>query len=130
MNQVLLDKDASKIEIYGIPALTKFQFHMILQIDDSTLFFAHHLKLHNNYSQFCLKARLNWAKNVNEERQAPYQALTGSMNQQYCVFIAFLGVWLETSLSTFPWAAASLYVFSFKNDERVPEGAIKSKTHI
>jgi hypothetical protein len=129
MNQVLLDKDASIIENYGIPALTKFQFHMISRIDDSTLFFAHHLKPHDNYETFCLKARLNWAKNVNEERQAPYQALIGSMNQQYCVFIA-LGVWLETSLSEFPWAATSPYVFSFKNDERVPEGAIKSKAHI
>jgi hypothetical protein len=38
MNQVLLDKDASIVEKYGIPALTKFQFHMISRIDDSTYF--------------------------------------------------------------------------------------------
>jgi hypothetical protein len=38
MNQALLDKDASIFEKYGIPALTKFQFHMISRIDDSTLF--------------------------------------------------------------------------------------------
>jgi hypothetical protein len=130
MNQVLLDKDASSIvEKYGIPALTKFQFHMISRIDDSTLFFANHLKPHDNYPDFCLKARLNWAKNVNKEREAPYQALIGSMNQQYCIFIA-LGIWLEASLNAFPWAAASLYVFSFKNDHRVPEGATKSKAHV
>jgi hypothetical protein len=89
MNQVLLDKDASIVEKYGIPTLTKFQFHMISRIDDcSTLFFANHLKPHDNYPDFCLKARLNWAKNVNKKREAPYQALIGSMNQQYCIFIA------------------------------------------
>jgi hypothetical protein len=129
MNQVLLDKDASIVEKYGIPALTKFQFHMISRIDDSTLFFANHLKPHDNYPDFCLKARLNWAKNVNEEREAPYQALIGSMNQQYCIFIA-LGIWLEASLNAFPWAATSPYVFSFKNDHRVPDGATKSKAHV
>jgi hypothetical protein len=129
MNQVFLDTDASSIvEKYGIPALTKFQFHMISRIDDSTLFFAHHLKPHDNYPDFCLKARLNWAKNVNEEQEAPYQAQIGSMNQQYCIFIA-LGIWLQASLSAFPWAETSPYVFSFKNDHRVPEGAIKSKAH-
>ena len=128
MNQVLLDKDASLIEKYGIPALTKFQFHMISRIDDSTLFFAQHLKPHDIYSDFCLKARLNWAKNVNEEREAPYQTLIGSMNQEYCIFIA-LGIWLEASLTAFPWAATSPYVFSFKNDLRIPEGATKSKAH-
>ena len=128
MNQVLLDKDASIVEKYVIPALTKFQFHMISRIDDSTLFFANHLKPHDNYPEFCLKVRLNWAKNVNEEREAPYQTLIGAMNQQYCIFIA-LGIWLEASLSAFPWAATSPFVFSFKNDHRIPEGAIKSKAH-
>ena len=129
MNQVLLDNEATIVENYGIPCLTKFQFHMISRIDDSTLFFTNHLKTHNNYPEFCLKAKLNWAKNVNEERQAPFQALIGSMNQQYCVFLA-LGVWLEVSLEKFPWAATSPYVFCFKNDDRVPEGAIKTKKHI
>ena len=101
---------------------------MISRIDDSTLFFASHLKPHDNYPSFCLKARLNWAKNVNEEREAPYQAMIGSMNQQYCILIA-LGVWLEASLNAFPWAATSPYVFSFKNDHRIPDGALKSKAH-
>jgi hypothetical protein len=128
MNQVLLEKDASLVEKYGIPALTKLQFHMISRIDDSTLFFAQHLKPRDNYSDFCLKARLNWAKNVNEEQEAPYQAVIGSMNHQYCMFIA-LGIWLESSLTAFPWAATSPYVFSFKNDKRIPEGAVKSKAH-
>jgi hypothetical protein len=42
MNQVLLDKEATIIENYGIPCLTKFQFHMISRIDDSKLFFTSH----------------------------------------------------------------------------------------
>jgi hypothetical protein len=51
------------------------------------------------------------------------------MNHQYCVFLA-LGVWLEVLLDEFPWATTSPYVFCFKNDNRVPEGAIKTKAHI
>jgi hypothetical protein len=130
MNQVLFDKEATTIvDNYGIPCLTKFQFHMISQIDDSTLFFTNNLKTHNNFPEFCLKAKLNWAKNMNEERQAPFQTLIGSMNHQYCVFLT-LGVWLEVSLQEFPWATTSPYVFCFKNDNRVPEGATKTKAHI
>ena len=34
------------------------------------------------------------------------------------------------SLEKFPWATTSPYVFCFKNDDRVPEGAIKTKKHI
>jgi hypothetical protein len=50
------------------------------------------------------------------------------MNQQYCIFIA-LGIWLEALLNAYPWAATSLYVFSFKNHHRIPDGAIKSIAH-
>jgi hypothetical protein len=130
MDQVL-HKEGTIVENYGIPCLTltKFQFNMISQIDDSTLFFPNNLKTHNNYPEFCLKAKLNWAKNMNEEQQAPFQAIIGSMNHQYCVFLA-LGVWLEVSLREFPWATTSPYVFCFKNDNRVPEGAIKTKAQI
>ena len=127
MNQVLLDQEVGTIFTrYGIPALTKLQFHMISRIDDTTLFFSQNLKKHDNYGEFCLKGKLNWAKNVNEEREAPFQTIIASMNQQYCVYIA-LAIWLEVSLTEMPWAEASPYVFSFKNDMRVPEGAIKAK---
>ena len=130
MNQVLLDKeDASIIERYGIPALTKWQFHLISRIDDSSLLFREHLLPHANFPEFCLKGRLNWAKNVNEERQAPFQTLLASMNQDFCLFIA-LAVWLEISLGELPWAQDSPYVFSFKNDYSIPGGAIKGKAHI
>jgi hypothetical protein len=121
MNQVLLDQeDGTIFTRYGIPALTKFQFHMILQIDDTTLFFSQH------YGEFCLKGKLNWAKNVNEECEAPFQTIIASMNQQYCVFIA-LAIWLVVSLTEMLWAAASPYVFSFKNNMRMPEGTTKAK---
>jgi hypothetical protein len=57
MKQVLLDKDASIVEKYGIPALTKFQFHMISCIDDSTIFFAHHLKPQQQLSSFLFESK-------------------------------------------------------------------------
>jgi hypothetical protein len=34
------------------------------------------------------------------------------------------------SLQEFPWATTYPYVFCFKNDDRVPEGAIKTKADI
>jgi hypothetical protein len=130
MNQVLLGKeDSSIIDRYGIPALTKWQFHLISRIDDLSLLFCEHLLPHNNFPEFYLKGWLNWAKNVNEERQAPFQTFLASMTHDFCLFIA-LAVWLEVSLRELPWAMDSPYLFSFKNDESIPGGALKGKAHI
>jgi hypothetical protein len=46
-----------------------------------------------------------------QECEAPFQTLIGSMNQQYCIFIFIaLGIWLEASLTAFPWAAVRVLI--------------------
>jgi hypothetical protein len=65
----------------------------ILMIQDSILVCSPDPRIPHTTPDFCLKARLNWAKNVNEEREAPFQTLIGSMNQQYCKFIALGNGW-------------------------------------
>ena len=54
---------------YGITAIINFQFHMIARIDDTTQAQLENIRVHNSFP-FTLKTRLNWSKNVNEERDA------------------------------------------------------------
>jgi hypothetical protein len=44
-----------------------------------------------------LTTRLNWSKNVNDERDAPWQVVLGSMDPVFCVILS-LGLWLEKNL--------------------------------
>ena len=90
---------------FGMPALINFQFHMIARIDDTTQVIMEHIRVHDNFEN-ALKTRLNWSKNVQDERDAPWQVVLGSMNAVFCVFIS-LGLWLELNLQSSPSAAAS-----------------------
>jgi hypothetical protein len=83
------------------------------------------LCLHDRFD-FLLKTKLNWSKNVNEERDAPWQAVVGSINPIYCVHIS-VALWLEVSISRNPAAGLTPYLFAFSEDATVPEGGIKSK---
>jgi hypothetical protein len=96
---------------YGMPALMNFQFHLIARIDDTTQVILEHICTHDNFEN-ALKTRLNWSKNVQDERDAPWQIVLASMNPVFCVIIS-LGVWLELNMRTHPDAAASPYVFAF-----------------
>jgi hypothetical protein len=51
---------------YGISAMVNFQFHLIARVDDSSQLVMEHVRVHDNFSN-CLKTRLNWSKNVNDE---------------------------------------------------------------
>ena len=84
------------------------------------------LKHHPNFN-FALKVKLNWAKNVREERDAPFQTVLASNDYMYCTILG-LAVWLELFLGVSPNANNTPYLFSFNNDVRVPQGAKKSKT--
>jgi hypothetical protein len=126
--QILKEDGISLFWKYGIPALMCFQFHMISRIDDSTQGILEHLKPHDNFP-FLLKTKLNWSKNVLEERNAPWQTVLPSMDPTYCVYIN-LALWLELNFENNPNAAASPYIFSFSDDIRVPEGGDKSKSSV
>jgi len=57
-------------------------------VDDVTQWQKENFKAHNTYPSFAAKARLNWSKNVHEERDAPWQILlVGSMDPDFCVLL-------------------------------------------
>ena len=87
---------------------------MIARIDDTTQVIMDHIRVHDSFEN-ALKTRLNWSKNVQDERDAPWQIVMGSMNPVFCVLIS-LGLWLELNLRLNPGAIASLYhVFAFSD---------------
>ena len=77
----------------GLYALTNFQFHMLARIDDTTQVLLDKIQIHNNFCNV-LKTRMNWSKNVQEERDAPFQIVLGCMDSLYCVLTS-LTLWLE-----------------------------------
>ena len=113
---------------YGIAALVNLQFHLIARIDDSTQVVLEHIRVHDRFPS-CLKTRLNWSKNVTDERDAPWQIVFGSIKPEYCV-LSSLGLWLELNLRTYPPAMVSPYAFAFTDDNRIPEGGVKSKSMV
>ena len=110
---------------YGLYALTNFQFHLLARIDDTTQVLVENLKVHDSFCN-ALKTRLNWSKNVTEERDAPWQIVLGSMDTAFCVF-ASLSLWMELNLRSNPNALLSPYLFSFCDDNSIPAGGQKSK---
>jgi hypothetical protein len=116
---------ASYWQRYGISALVNFQFHMIARVDDSTQVVLEHIRVHDNFPH-ALKTRLNWSKNVQDERDAPWQIVLGALNPVYCVLCS-LGLWLEINIKMHPPAMDSPYVFCFTDDNRIPEGGRRQR---
>jgi hypothetical protein len=114
---------------YGITTMVNFQFHLIARVDDTTQLVLEHICVHDNFPK-CLKTRLNWSKNVNDEQDAPWQIVLGSINSVYCVLSLLLALWLELNLKSNPMAMSSPYVFCTSDDIRMPEGGLKSKAMI
>jgi hypothetical protein len=113
---------------YGISALVNFQFHLIACVDDSTQLVLEHIQVHDSFPS-ALKTRLNWSKNVDNEQDAPWQIVLGSLNPVYCVLCS-LALWLELNLKLNPTAMNLPYVFCISDDIRVPDGRLKSKAMI
>jgi hypothetical protein len=123
--EILKGEGNSPIWKYGIPAMMNFQFHMISRIDDATQVQMDTLIPHDRF-EFLLKTKLNWSKNVLDERDAPWQAVIPSTNSIYCVHIS-IALWLEVYISSHAGAALTSYLFAFSNDASIPMGGIKSK---
>ena len=79
LHDVLKSNTDSDIWRCGMPALVNFQFHLIARIDDTTQVVLEHLRAHDSFPN-ALKTRLNWSKNVEDERDAPWQIVLGAMN--------------------------------------------------
>ena len=127
MQNVFLNQDMSSSLVwrYGLYALTNFQFYLIARIDDTTQVLVDNVRVHDNFCN-ALKTRLNWSKNVTEERDAPWQVVLGSMDTSFCVLTS-LALWMELNHRENPNAALSPYIFSFSDDVSIPKGGQKSK---
>jgi hypothetical protein len=126
MQNILRNHDGrSLIWQYGLYALTIFQFHLIARIDDTTQVLVENIRVHDSFCH-ALKTRLNWSKNVSEERDAPWQIVLGSMDTAFCVLTS-LALWMELNLRSNPNAILSPYVFNFSDDNSIPSGGQKSK---
>jgi len=110
---------------YGCVASLNFQFHLIARIDDTMNVKMENVRQSGNFS-YLLQTRLNWSKNVREERDAPWQLMLPSMNSIYCVYIS-LALWLEVFISKCPHAILTPYLFGFSQDCREEHGANLSK---
>ena len=110
---------------FGCVAFMNFQFHMIARVDDSMQFKMENLRKSCSFP-FFLQARLNWSKNVGEERDAPWQLVMGSMNMAYCIYCT-LSLWLEIFIGKYPHALLTPFVFGFSQDVTEKGGAQASK---
>ena len=110
---------------YGLYALTNFQFHLIARIDDTTQVLIDNIRVHDSFCN-ALKTRLNWLKNVSEERDAPWQIVLGSMDTAFCVYTS-LALWMEWNHRDNPNAFMLPYVFNFSDDNSIPGGGLKAK---
>jgi hypothetical protein len=100
--------------INGIVALIAFQFHLLACVDNECQWTTEHLRLHNCFPDQALWVKLHWSKICNDERDAPWQIMLGSMSTYYCVLIT-VGIWLEVFLA-YPGAGLNPHIFGFSDD--------------
>jgi hypothetical protein len=77
----------NRMKRYALPGFFVFQYNLIARMDDTSKFRMENLTQCHDFD-FVLKGRLNWSKNVHEERDAPNQILLGAMDPQYCILRA------------------------------------------
>jgi hypothetical protein len=100
--------------------------YVIGRIDDTTQVLVDHLRVHDSFPNY-LKTKLNWSKNVGDERDEPWQIVMGSMDTMYCVLVS-MAVCLEMNMRANASAGNSPYVFLFSDDVAVPSGGLKAKS--
>jgi hypothetical protein len=88
------------------------------RINDTTQVVLDHIQVHDNFEND-LETKMNLSKNVQDERDAPWQVMLGSINPVFGVLIS-LGLWLERNLRSTPIAMASPYVFASSADALIP----------
>ena len=95
------------------------------RLDDTCNIPRENIEVHPDFP-FALKTRLNWAKNCNEERDAPWQIVLGSVDSSFCVLIS-LSLWLVASFKYLPHSKLTPYLFGFSSDCRFPQGGKSGK---
>ena len=76
--EILKAEDQDDYHRCGLPGLLVTQYNLIARIDDTCQFLAENLTDTHEFD-FALRSKLNWSKNVHEEREAPNQILVGAM---------------------------------------------------
>ena len=85
-----------------------FQVSMIARVDDSAKFRRPDLQIYAPYPEYAITAKLCWAKNCREERDAPTQIIFGAADWRYDV-LSLLGAWLETVYTVAPDMESDFY---------------------
>jgi len=70
--------------------------------------------------------KLEWSTNVHEERDAPWQFMLPSMDTAFDTYVS-LALWFEVFYKSYPPGEETPYLFSFGNDESIPDGGEKNK---
>jgi hypothetical protein len=109
----------------GLQLIMETVWYLISRIDNFTHAILDHVHVHDKFSD-SLKVRLNWLKNMNNERDAPFQIVLGSMNHIYCILWT-LALWLELIIKLYPPAIESPYPFCFCCEFRIPEGGKRQR---
>jgi hypothetical protein len=78
-----------------LTAYFSFQVTMISRVDDTAKMRREELQTFHAFPEYGVTAKLCWAKNCKEERDAPTQIIFGAADWRYDV-LSLLGVWLET----------------------------------
>jgi hypothetical protein len=107
---------------YGMPALINFQLHLIVRIDNTSQVIMDHIqRVHDNFEN-ALKTQLNWSKNVQDERDAPWQVILGSMNPIFCNFIS-LGLMVGNEFAIEPiCCCVAIFIFIFRQNDNTCRG--------
>ena len=114
---------------YMVPAVLCFQFHMIGRVDDCCQWQRSNLAINPAHPEKSAQGRLAWSKNVNEERDAPWQHILASMDWVYCVHLS-VGIWLEIFLGSVFGAAQRHHVFGYSDDPDSERAGNKNKDKV
>jgi hypothetical protein len=108
---------------YGVACLLKFAYHLIARLDDSCKLMSKNLRWNPRYD-FSLKVKLQWSKNVRDERNCPWQIILGAADADWCMLLA-LCLALETSISMH---GSREFVFNFGKQTHEAANSYVSKT--
>jgi hypothetical protein len=128
MLELLKAENQDDMHRYGLPSLFVFQYNLIARIDDTCMFLVENLTDTPDFD-FVLRSKLDWSKNVDDEREAPNQILLAAMDYRYCVQLA-LAVHTEIFLESAGQGGLTPFVFGFSEDINRPEGGVKTKKEV
>jgi hypothetical protein len=117
LSQVILQRHEDFDHRYRYTSMMRHQFHLICRADDVSNFETADVRAHPRFD-YCLEQRVQWSKNVMEERDCPPQILIGANDIQYCVLLA-LAVYLESWFRTGA-GAHSKYLYTDARDGDAP----------